>query len=189
MSIAKKQKLPPLSSNTKILSFDIETNDLHGKAFAVGAVLVDSKGNIIDEFSGRTDIIGPVHEWVQEKVLPVIADMPINFSSYEELREAFWSWYLKAEAESDYVVVNNGYPIEYKFLLECQGADLEKRYWQHPFPILDLSSLLIMLGVDKNEFIRELMQKHGFKAHHPVHDATIAALAAFKAFRQSGQIQ
>ena len=186
--MAKSQKLPPLNKDTKILSFDIETNDLHGTAFAVGAVVVDIKGNVIDAFVGRTKIVCAVHEWVQQKVLPVISDMPINYVSYEELREAFWRWYVSAEEKSDYVVVNNGYPIEYKFLLDCQSADLETRYWQHPFPILDLSSLLIMLGENKNEFIKEFMHESNFKPHHPLHDATVTALAAFKAFRQSGQI-
>ncbi len=186
--MAKTQKLPPITSDTKILSFDIETNDLHGKAFAIGAVLVDANGKVVDEFSGRIEITGPVHEWVKVKVLSVITDMPVNYKSYKELQEAFWQWYLKAEEKSDYVVVNNGYPIEYKYLLECQQIDLEERYWQHPFPILDLASLLIMIGENKNEFVKEFMKESSFKTHHPVHDAMVTALAAFKAFRQAGQL-
>ena len=190
--MAKKLKLPPLGIDTKILSFDLETNGLHGQAFAVGAVIVDGQGDILDQFTGRTDIAGSVDPWVKENVLPVIEDMPINCKSYNELKEGFWNWYIEAEAKSDYVLVNNGYPVEYRFLLDCQEADIERRYWQHPFPILDLLSLLIQIGEEPhgndNEFIREFFEKYPPKPHNPLWDATMAVLAAFKALRQSGQI-
>ncbi len=191
--MTKKLKLPPLSNETKILSFDLETNGLHGEAFAVGAVVIDGKGKIIDEFSGRTNIDGDVDPWVRENVLPAIEDMAIDYTSHVELREAFWGWYLEAEPNSDYVLVNNGYPVEYRFLIECQEADIKNRYWQHPFPILDLVSLLIQIGenlsANKNEFSKEFIEKSHRKPHHPVHDATIAVQTAFKALRQSGQIR
>lgn len=190
--MSKKLKLPPLSNKTRILSFDLETNGLHGKAFAIGAVVVDAKGNILDQFSARTNVVGPLDSWVKLNVLPAIEDMPITHGSYEELREAFWKWYKQNEPKSDYVLVRNGYPAEYRFLLECQEADIGNRYWDHPFPILDLLSLLMQVGegpsTNRVEFVKEFLTKHTRKPHHPVQDATIAALAAFKAFRQSGQI-
>lgn len=190
--MANKLKLPKLSEDSKILSFDLETNGLHGQTFAVGAVIVDAKGEILDQFSGRTDINEPVDEWVQANVLPVIEDMPLNYKNYEELREAFWTWFKKAKAKSDYVVVNNGYPVEYRFLLDCQEANIEERYWDHPFPILDLTSLLIQIGEratsGRQNFVKEFLLEHTRKPHHPMQDAVITALATFKAFRQSGQL-
>lgn len=189
--MANKLKLPQIDSNSKILSFDLETNGLHGQAFAIGAVVVDANDKIINEFTGRVQIKGDVDKWVQENVLPVIEDMPINYSSYEELREVFWKWFVAAKEESDYVVVSNGYPVEYRFLLDCQQANIEERYWEHPFPILDLTSLLIQIGIqsspDKQDFVHEFLSLHNRKPHHPLQDATITALATFKAFRESGQ--
>ncbi len=190
--MVKKLKLPPLNDKTKILSFDLETNGLHGKVFAIGAVVVDASDHIVDQFAGRCEINDPIDPWVEQNVLPVIGDMPVKYHSYTQLREAFWEWYLKAEPKSDYVLVSNGYPVEYRFLIECQEADLEERYWQHPFPILDLTSLLLQVGeadmANKGEFMREIIAKVPGKPHHPVFDATTTALAAFKAFRTSNQL-
>ncbi len=188
----KPAKHPPLSHRTKLLSFDLESNGLHGKVFAVGAVVMGSDGQVLDEFSGRTEIGEPVDSWVAENILPVIKDMPITHKTPEELREAFWEWYLSAEPKSDYVLVNNGYPVEYRYLLQAQETDLDKRYWQHPFPILDLSSLLILLDQDKKIIKQSIRTKYSSQLvgslHHPLYDAKIAALAAFEAFRLAGRI-
>ncbi len=187
----KLAKHPPLSSKTKLLSFDLETNGLHGKAFAIGAVIVDGEGKVHSEFSARSPLQGMIDPWVKANVLPAIKDMPVTHKDYEDLREAFWTWYLKAEEISDYVLVNNGYPVEYRFLLDCQEADMKERYWQHPFPILDLSSLLIQVGqnplTSKSKLVQRLTQDE-YRQHHPLHDAKVAILVAFEAFRLAGRI-
>jgi hypothetical protein len=188
----KLAKHPPLSSKTKLLSFDLETNGLHGTAFAVGAVIMDGEGKVYDEFSARCPLHDPIDDWVNNNVLPAIKDMPITHKTYEELREAFWQWYVNAEPASDYVLVNNGYPVEYRFLLDCQEANLDERYWQHPFPILDLASLLIQIGqnplASKSKLAQKLLGDDQFLQHHPLHDAKVAAMVAFEAFRQAGRI-
>lgn len=188
---SKQAKTPPLSNKTKILSFDLETNGLHGEAFAAGAVLVDVQGKILDQFTGRTKITGPVDSWVERNVLPAIKDMPITHKTYKDLREDFWRWFVPAETASDYVLVSNGYPVEYRFLLKCQEENLEERYWQHPFPILDLFSLLIQAGDEpstKNKLLKKVMQSHSFTPHDPLDDAKATALAAFHAFKITGRI-
>ncbi len=188
----KLGKHPPLSSKTKLLSFDLETNGLHGQAFAIGAVVMDADGKIHEEFTARCPLQDPIDEWVNSNVLPAIKNMPITHKSYEEIREAFWQWYIVAEPKSDYVLVSNGYPVEYRFLLDCQEANLDERYWQHPFPILELSSLLIQVGqnsqASKNKMTQKLLRDNEVLQHHPLHDAKVAAIVAFEAFRQSGQI-
>ena len=154
---SKSAKTPPINSKTKLLCFDLEANGLHGQAFAIGAVVMDGQGTVHDEFSARIKLAGPVDPWVEQNVLPAIKDMTITHQSYKAMREAFWKWYINAEPESDYVLVSNGYPVEYRFLLDCQEADIKNRYWQHPFPILDLASLLIQAGlrpvVAKNQLL------------------------------------
>ncbi len=192
MTYSKQIKTPPITKDTKILSFDLESNGLHGEAFAVGAILMNSKGEVIDEFTGRSKIIGPVDAWVEKNVLPAIKDMSITQGSYKALREAFWRWYVRTEAKADYVLVSNGYPVEYRFLLKCQEENLEERYWQHPFPILELFSLLIQaedVPTTKSKLVAELMQSGQFTLHNPLDDAKLAALAAFKAFRATGRIK
>lgn len=180
----KVSKTPALSRDTKILSFDLETNNLHGKPFAIGALVIDGHGTISDSFTARCPITGETDEWVKANVIPAVKDMPNTHGSYREMREAFWRWYILAEAESDYVLVANGYPVEYRFLIDCQEADLKKRYWQHPFPILDLASILIAKGlesnVDKGRIRKKLHKESAFAQHNPFDDAKLAALMAFE---------
>ena len=188
----KIHKHPPINYKTKLLSFDLESNGLHGKVFAVGAVVMDADGQVLEEFSGRTEIDKPVDAFVAENILPVLKDMPITYKTADELRESFWQWYIKIEPSADYVIVNNGYPVEYRYLIQAQETDLDKRYWQHPFPILDLSSLLIIAGLDKKTVKQRVSEKFGNEVvgslHHPLYDAKLTVLAAFEAFRQTGRI-
>lgn len=186
MITGKAPKLPKLSSQTKLLSFDLETNGLHGEAFAIGAVLVNAKGEILEKFTARCPINGETDEWVQANVLPAIANMPITHDNATNLRSDFWRWYLQTEPKSDYVLVSNGYPVEYRFLIQCQEDDLDNRYWDHPFPILDLTSILLATGHDpsaKSQLISGIVREGNFSRHNPLDDATIAARAALKALK------
>ncbi len=190
---SKKAKLPKITSKTKLLCFDLETNGLHGQTFAIGAILMNASGKVLKEFSARTQIDGEVDEWVQSNVMSAIADMVITHDSFEAMQEDFWQWYLASEKECDYVLVSHGYPVEYRFLLQCQEVDIEKRYWDHPFPLLDLASILLMTG-DKKSIVKDnvlalVESRGGFLRHHPVHDCTISALTAFEAFRVMGLIK
>jgi hypothetical protein len=186
VTITKPPKLPKLGSGTRFLSFDLETNGLHGTAFAVGAVVMDAKSTVLDSFAARCPLTHDVDPWVKANVFPVIKDMPVTHNDQKTLRHDFWQWYLQAEPNSDYVLVSNGYPVEYRFLLQCQEDDLETRYWQHPFPILDLTSILLAAGHDpsaKSRLITEIIRDGKFARHHPLDDAKVAALAAFKALK------
>lgn len=187
---SKQAKIPPLSYKTKLLCFDIETNKLHGEAFAVGAVVMDVSGKVYDQFTGRTEIVGLVDPWIEANILPAVQNMPVTHKSYRDLREAFWKWFVAAQEEADYVLVNNGYPVEYRFLLKCQEEDLEERYWQHPFPILDLSSLLIQTGQAAyvKSKLRDASESENLRLHNPLDDSILTAKAAFEAFKLAGRI-
>lgn len=180
----KISKTPEITKETKILSFDLEANNLHGEPFAVGALVIDGHGKVHDSFTARCPIVAAVDPWVQANVLPAITDMPQTHGSYVDMREAFWRWYVTAEASSDYVLVSNGYPVEYRFLLDCQNADIDERYWKHPFPILDLSSILIAAekasGITKSQLRRSIRKTVSFSQHNPFDDAKMAALMAFE---------
>ncbi len=189
---SKPAKTPPINDKTTLLSFDVESNGLHGQAFAVGAVVIDTKGKVLDRFTGRTRIVGQVDPWVEKNVVPVIGDMSITQRTSKDLREDFWRWFQRALETADYVVVSNGYPVEYKFLLECQGHDLEERYWQHPFPILDLTTLMLRIEADasrRKERIQAIMEQGNFSRHHPYDDALVTALAAAQVFHDLNRKQ
>ncbi len=183
----KAAKTPALNKSSKILCFDLETNGLHGQAFAIGAVVMSADGKIHDEFTARCKVNDEMDEWVKGNVLPSITDMAITHGDYVSMREAFWRWYTKTEPNVDYVLVSNGYPVEYRFLLDCQEADLDERYWQHPFPVIDLSSVLLTSGhlveSNKRKLVAEVSAGQNFKPHNPLHDAKMTALVAFAALK------
>lgn len=185
----KAPKTPAISGATKILSFDLESNGLHGQAFAVAAVVVDATGEIVDSFSARIKITGEVDEWVKENVIPVIGDMQVTHGDYRTMCDAFWRWFVRAQESCDYVVVSNGYPVEYRFLADCQDNNLEERYWQHPFPILELPSLLIGLGrVSESarlSVITRAAKGQSFVRHHPRDDAMSTALTTHAALKST----
>lgn len=185
---------PKIDGNTTFLSFDVESNGLHGPGFAVGAVLVKADGTLLDEFSGRAAIRGQVDEWVDKNVLPALKDWDAEkYPSYKALRSAFWQWLQDNQQRADWVLSDNGYPVEHRFLMQCQEDDIENRYWQHPYPLIDVATLLLQVGVKpltgKAQFVAEDMEGIAVKRHNPRSDAFVSALAAIRALRMSGQLQ
>jgi len=168
----------------KLLSFDIESNGLHGQAFAVGAVVVDATGHVWDEFTARCPIIGKVDPWVVEHVLPPLQSLPETHADAKALREAFWPWYHSAAAKADYVLATNPYPVEARFLIACQQDDLKNRYFEHPFPLLDLGTLYVQAGARSPQARDRLVDEAAGDApkleHHPRWDAWVAARIALK---------
>ena len=183
--MSKILKTPKITSSTKLLSFDLETNGLHGQAFAIGALVMDGRGKIYEQFTARCPIKGELDQWVKDNVLPAITDMNQSHDSYEQMREAFWSWYMRNEQNSDYVIVSNGYPVEYRFLIDCQQAKIDERYWQHPFPLIELSSLLLGKGILDESIKRKLVNSatggYSLTPHDPLDDAKATVLTAFAA--------
>ena len=187
------QAAPEITSSTKLLSIDVESNGLHGAAFAVGAVLIRADGKVLDEFQGRCPIEGEADTWVQKNVLKPMQAVPENYDDAIKMREAFWAWYKPAKEKADYVLFDNGYPVEARFLLSLQDDDLEGRYWDHPYPVIDLASLLLQVGVKplavRYQFVSDLLPEGENQQHNPRWDAFVSALATFKAWRLSGRLQ
>jgi hypothetical protein len=132
----------------KLLSFDVESNGLHGASFAVAALLMDSQLKVLDEFQGRCPLRGQVDPWVKDNVLPPMQGMAVNYLSARTMRTEFWKWYLTARIDATHVLSDNPYPVEARFLIACQQDDLQARYFEHPFPLLDLGTMLYREGAD-----------------------------------------
>lgn len=185
------QPAPEITTATTLLSIDVESNGLHGEAFAVGAVLIKADATVLDEFSGRAPIEGEIDKWVSKNVLPAMEGVPENYPNLAKLQAAFWAWYQPLKEQADYVMVDNGYPVEARFLLSCQDEDIEGRYWDHPYPLLDLASLLLQAGVKplavRYQFVAEEIGEQN-QQHNPRWDAWVSALAAIKAWRLSGRL-
>ncbi len=181
------------NGSTKLLSLDVESNGLHGPAFAVGAVIVDAQGKLLGEFSARCPIKGEVDAWVKENVLPPMKDFPQTHASAKAMRTAFWAWFKEAKSLADFVLVDNGYPVEARFLISCQDDNLDERYWDHPYPLLDLAGMLLQVGEKpltvRSKFAADKIQGQKVMRHNPRWDAWVSAQAALKALELSGQLE
>jgi hypothetical protein len=186
------QPAEAINSKTTLLSIDVESNGLHGKAFAIGAVLINLAGEIIDEYSARSPIRGAVDPWVKDNVLPPLKNFPVTHPSAKAMRRDFWQWYKTAKDRANYVMVDNGYPVEARFMISCQDDDIDERYWDHAFPLLDLSSLLIQVGIKplavRYKLVEDLIASQPNLHHNPRWDAWVSALVAIKALRLSGRL-
>ncbi len=190
MTLDPELKLPPITRNTKMLSFDVESNGLHGPAFAVAAVVMNSAGEILDEFKGRCPIEGEVDPWVAENVLPVMKDFTENYADARAMRDGFWQWWVKAKPTADIVLVSNGYPVEMRFLITCQEDDIETRYWEHPFPLVELNSLLLAVGVNsRHRLVEDKLKDKGEIKHNPYWDAWVSVLSGFAALQLAGRLK
>jgi hypothetical protein len=172
----------------KLLSFDVESNGLHGPAFAVAAVLMNDSLKVTDEFIGRAPIRGEVDPWVRENVLPPMQSLPVNYRSARAMRDAFWKWFVAARTGTTHVIVDNPYPVEARFLIACQQDDLKARYFEHPFPLLDLGTMLFRAGADtpskRQAYKKQALEASGQNVgaplvHNPRWDAWAAAVTAF----------
>lgn len=163
-----------------IFSIDCETNGLYGEAFAVAAVVTSDTGTVVASFLGRCPIDGPLDKWVAENVWPKIEDVPTNFSSAREMRDAFWAFWLQHRNGAD-VVAHIGHPVETGFFRTCVADDSFQRMWDGPFPLHEVATALRLAGEEPIS-VDAYIGKHGLtvpfdgSTHHPMYDAHAAAV-------------
>jgi hypothetical protein len=160
-----------------LFSFDVETNGLWGKAFAIGGVVYDTEsGKEITSFLARCPIIEELNSWVGENVLPQLKNVLITHNSYEELVKAFSKFYMQYK-DSD-IVVHMGMPVECRVLLDMHTMGFIGD-WDAPYPLIDISAIpQISTSVDnynKTHHI-EIVDVEG-ATHNPLYDSRAAALA------------
>lgn len=160
-----------------ILSFDAESNGLHGAAFAVGAVLLRDDGAVVDQFFARCPIEGDVDPWVRDNVLPPLSQEMETHDTPREMRDAFWAW-LTARMTGAVVVVDCGWPVEAGLLSACVSDD-PSRAFKGPYPLHEVASLLLAAGLDPlASYADQVLPDSGLSKHHPVYDAHVSALCA-----------
>lgn len=166
----------------KVLCFDVESNGLHGPAFAVAGVLIGSSGTVLSKFSSRCPIEGELDPWVKDNVIGPMLGMPETAPTARAMRDAFWEWYLEAKSKADYIVTANPYPVEARFLMECQRDDMPAREFDHPFPLFDVSSMMAGAGMhsasSRAEIVAAATAGQSGQAHDPAWDALSSGLTA-----------
>ena len=149
---------------TKFLFIDAETDGLYGSFLTVGLVVTDDAGNMIEKaYYGiikENMMISDV--WTRENVFPVLGDYEAC-EDEAELLEKVWAFWMKYREDA--------YAAERKYL--------------GPFPMLDLSSLLMAAGydplIDRAELLDEdEKQMMANKTHNALNDAEMTAAIWFK---------
>lgn len=158
---------------SKVISIDVESNGLGGKAFAFAAVLTDESGEL-DTLVLRCPITyQPVDPWVAEHVLPALTDLAENCNGYNDLTLGWREWF--AQHRDDAVVIAHiPWPVEDRFLRYAHDPDL----FAGPYPLVDVASVLLAKGHDPLT-VDGYLDAHGIERppgspHHPLYDARAA---------------
>lgn len=154
---------------------DAETDGLYGSFLSVAALVTDENGNEIERFYAavEADASSISSEWVKENVLPHLENANKHFSGEKELLDSAWNFWLKYR-ESSYCVAYVQYPVEARLFRRCVEENVEKRAFLSPFPIYDLSTLLLARGYRFDEDISKLSDLN-LKEHDAMNDVLIMA--------------
>ncbi len=168
-----------------IFSFDIESDGLYGEGFAVGVAVINIEtGLLCDEFSGVVEGYKVTDVFVRDYIVKHLKAMK-KYPSVQNLRQEFWTFYMKYRQEeklqnSDVIfLVDNGMPVEARFLRDCVMDDYRNRQFLAPFPAVDLATVLQMKGYE-NHINRRAFCGYKGKKHHPLDDAMASGLTFFK---------
>jgi hypothetical protein len=166
--------------------FDVESIGLHGEGFAVGYVVCNRRGEVLEEATLATDPTRASGEpknlaWVMEN----IPAMPCDYFSPYEVREEFWARWMRWKALGAVLVADCCWPVEARFLAACVDDCKPTREWEGPYPLHDLASVLLALGRDPLATNERLPIE--LPAHHPLNDARQSARLLLEALAMNGK--
>ena len=163
--------------------FDVESVGLHGEGFAVGWVVVNRAGELQHEDCLSCDPAqcsgtDEGRDWVSANVPELARSSPTK----QHLRNAFWhSWRFWAD-KGAVLVADCAWPVETNFLSACVRLNHPERQWGGPFPLHDLASLMLAIGLDP--LATNEREADELPAHNPLNDARHSARMLVRALRQ-----
>ncbi len=168
----------------KFMIFDVESIGLHGEAWAVGWVLMDSEGEITEEHlvycdpslaRGRPEN----YQWVLDNChwrgYKDYCDNSEKVDDPGEVCSVFWECWLEAQNNGFHLLADVAWPVEARFLIACIDMYPNLREWKGPFPLLDLSSIVTAQSNVQLERPSSCMP-----VHNPLADARFSALELTK---------
>lgn len=155
----------------KIFGVDAETDGLLGPVWAIGAAIIDEKGNEIDHFCGQLDSKLVKDPWVIRNVVPVV-QLP-QYRSLRELCDEFWTFWLKYRSVV-VCVADTKHPVEIG-LFRSLLLDDPARIKFGPIPIHEVATARLLAQRSLNlDGIMVPGIEHA-TPHNPLDDARIAA--------------
>lgn len=161
----------------KLVFVDVETDGLYGKFLTVAMVVTDWAGNELEQiyYGIRREKMHVTEPWVAENVIPKLGKYETVENEVELLQKAwrFWERY----SEDAYAVCDVGYPVETRFFAACVMQDEKECAMRAPFPLIDLSSLVLAKGYDplikREELIVDCENE---KVHNALYDVKVSIL-------------
>lgn len=158
--------------------FDVESVGLHGEGFAYGYVVVDEdmsgelESGLFACPPGAAKVEGLGHDpdnskWVADK----IPQFPMTGANPRAVRDRFWKVWETWKSQV-VLVADCAWPVEARFLIDCIRDD-PTRKWNGPYPLVDLSGILIARGIDPTKMFDRLPNE--LPAHNPLNDARQSA--------------
>lgn len=166
----------------KYLVFDVESVGLHGQAFAVGGVLVDTVSfEITRDFMfscppGNARGTNNDLAWVRKNV----PDLKPNLLSPWEVKRAFAAVWCGWRANDARLAADCPWPVEARFLADCidEGHLMEE---EGPYPLVDINSLLVYKR--DNPVLTRVRLADELPMHNPLNDARQSARALLELFQ------
>lgn len=170
--------------------FDVESIGLHGEGFAVGYVVIDRGGTVLEERTYACDPdtaagLPKDRRWVDANV-PRLAHPEASHptSTPTSVRAEFWYRWLYWKEIGAVLVADCCWPVEARFLAACVEDCRPQRDWEGPYPLHDLASVMLALGRDPTATHARLPNE--LPAHHPLHDARQSARLLLEALSTRG---
>ena len=154
---------------------DAETDGLYGGFLTVAMIATDRDGQDLERtYLGiRKENMKITSSWVEENVLPRLGEYEVC-EDEKELLERTWEFWLRY-ADTSYAVCDVGYPVEARLFRKCVELNPEANTFLAPFPLLDISSLLLAKGYDplmsRAEFLGEQADS---RQHNALYDAEVS---------------
>lgn len=164
-----------------IFSFDAESDGLYGDIFAIGAVILNPAGDIIDSFDGKAEVEAVQSDWVKENVIPQLDDMG-EYSDRISLYQRFWDFWTY-HRDRCICVGDFGAPVEALLMRTCVKLDEEARSFKGPYPMHELGTALFMAGLDPDIDRIEFSEIGRALKHNPLDDALVAGRCWLKVMR------
>lgn len=160
--------------------FDVESLGLHGGGYAIGyVILVDgveiANGCWASEpkpLKGEYD--SDDYTWARENV-PHQELEKFYCKSAKAIWENFWmAWrFFKQTYPNGMLAADVAWPVEANFLSDCIADCPEAREGHGPYPLADISSIMLAVGMDPlAPYVR---REDELPAHHPIMDARQSA--------------
>lgn len=154
---------------------DVESDGLYGSFLTVALIATDWCGNELERaYYGIAKEKMQVSEpWVVENVIPKLGEYE-ECDSEQELLQKAWAFWMRYE-EKAYAVCDVGFPVEARFLQACVELHSSENMWKAPYPLLDISSLLLAKGYDPLEERKQLVTAfESEKEHCALYDVAVS---------------